>query len=57
MPGPGSLLAQAPPPVTGPVLPVVPQSDGASGAEQSSPAAGGPIFAGPYAPAPIAGGN
>ncbi len=56
LPGPGSLPAQAPPTVTGPVLPVVPQRQAAN--EASPPAAeGGPIFAGPYAAAPSAGGN
>ncbi|MDT5317247.1 MAG: phospholipid/cholesterol/gamma-HCH transport system substrate-binding protein [Mycobacterium sp.] len=53
LPGPGSLGAPPPPmpPVTGPVLPVVPQeSDAAATAGNPPPAAGGPIFAGPYAP-------
>lgn len=49
LPGPGSLPAQPPPPVTGPVLPVTPQVQ--------SNAQSGPIFAGPYPGAPIAGGN
>ncbi|MBE1546747.1 virulence factor Mce-like protein [Mycobacterium sp. OAS707] len=55
LPGPGSLAAQAqtpqaPPPITGPVLPVVPQQDGLD-TTTIDPAAirGGPIFAGPYA--------
>jgi phospholipid/cholesterol/gamma-HCH transport system substrate-binding protein len=54
LPGPGSLPAvpQAPPPlppVSGPVLPVVPHqnSEGAM-ADSPPPSAGGPIFAGPY---------
>jgi phospholipid/cholesterol/gamma-HCH transport system substrate-binding protein len=56
LPGPGSLPAQPPPPmppVTGPVLPVVPQ-DQDNGS--TAPAGGGPLFAGPYE-APTAGGN
>jgi virulence factor Mce-like protein len=54
-PGPGSLPAQAPlplPPVSGPVLPVVPQSGSAA---DSPPAPGDAIFAGPYGP--TGGGN
>ncbi|MCW2515377.1 MAG: mammalian cell entry protein [Mycobacterium sp.] len=54
LPGPGSLPAQAPPPmppVTGPVLPMVPQSaDGDAASDGPPPSRGGPIFAGPYAP-------
>jgi phospholipid/cholesterol/gamma-HCH transport system substrate-binding protein len=52
LPGPGSLGAPPPPmpPVTGPVLPVVPQeSDGVAAAGSQAPGSG-PIFAGPYAP-------
>jgi virulence factor Mce-like protein len=49
LPGPGSYPAQAPP-MRGPVLPVVPQNGDASAIESPPPpAAGGPIFAGPYA--------
>ncbi|HYO02298.1 MAG TPA: MCE family protein [Mycobacterium sp.] len=59
LPGPGSLPAQAPPPVTGPVLPVVPQqtADEAASDSPRPPGGGGPIFAGPYAAAPTAGGS
>lgn len=58
LPGPGSLPASAPPPVGGPVLPVVPQqtADGA-GDVAPAPDAGGPIFAGPYTGAPTGGGG
>jgi virulence factor Mce-like protein len=51
LPGPGSLPAQPPPPpISGPVLPVVPQRNGLdSTTADPAPAAGGPIFAGPYA--------
>jgi len=55
LPGPGSLPAQAPTPqapptITGPVLPVVPQQNGMeSTTTDPAPTAGGPIFAGPYA--------
>ncbi|BBY30930.1 MCE family protein [Mycolicibacterium sediminis] len=51
LPGPGSLpQAPPPPPITGPVLPVVPQqnADGALVDSPPPPAGGGPIFAGPY---------
>lgn len=58
LPGPGSLPAAAPPPeapplppVTGPVLPVVPQGNGmdaTAGDAAPPPPGGGPIFAGPY---------
>lgn len=50
LPGPGSLPAQAPPPpITGPVLPVVPQGNGMeSTTNDPVPTADGPIFAGPY---------
>jgi phospholipid/cholesterol/gamma-HCH transport system substrate-binding protein len=55
LPGPGTLPAQAPPPlppVTGPVLPVVPQQTDQTAAVNDSPppppSGGGPIFAGPY---------
>jgi virulence factor Mce-like protein len=57
-PGPGALPPQAPPPlppVSGPVLPVVPQSDSGAPAADGPPAPGDPIFAGPYGPA--GGGN
>jgi virulence factor Mce-like protein len=57
-PGPGALPPQAPPPlppVSGPVLPVVPQSDSGASAADGPPAPGDPIFAGPYGPA--GGGN
>lgn len=57
LPGPGSLPAQGPPPVTGPILPVVPQEQNTGVAANSPPAGGGPIFAGPYAGAPTAGGS
>jgi virulence factor Mce-like protein len=54
LPGPGSAPAQAPPPmppVTGPVVPMVPQSaDGEATVGGPPPPGGGPIFAGPYAP-------
>jgi phospholipid/cholesterol/gamma-HCH transport system substrate-binding protein len=58
LPGPGAQPAQAPPPpmppVSGPVLPMVPRES----ADGSAPTSGGPIFAGPYGPdAPAAGGN
>jgi virulence factor Mce-like protein len=61
LPGPGSDPAQAAPPmppVTGPVLPVVPQeqNDGVAAADAPAPASGGPLFAGPYG-APTAGGG
>ena len=54
LPGPGSYPAQPPPqmpPVSGPVLPVVPResSDVATSASVASPGAD-PIFAGPYGP-------
>jgi len=56
LPGPGSLPAQAPTPqappptIAGPVLPVVPQQNGIeSTTNDPASAAGGPIFAGPYA--------
>lgn len=56
-PGPGALTAAPPPlpPVTGPVLPVVPQSNSGAAEADPPPAPGDPIFAGPYGPA--AGGN
>lgn len=59
LPGPGSLPAQAPPPVTGPVLPVVPQQSAEDATIDSSPPPGGagPIFAGPYAATPTPGGG
>jgi phospholipid/cholesterol/gamma-HCH transport system substrate-binding protein len=58
LPGPGSLPAQAPPPITAPVLPMFPQEQSDGAANEPSPAAqGGPIFAGPYAAAPTVGGN
>jgi virulence factor Mce-like protein len=54
LPGPGSVPAQAPPPmppVTGPVVPMVPQSaDAEATVAGPPPPGGGPIFAGPYAP-------
>ncbi|BBZ29601.1 virulence factor Mce [Mycolicibacterium madagascariense] len=61
LPGPGSLPAAPPPPlppVTGPVLPVVPQdqSGGVTTADTSATARGGPLFAGPYG-APAGGGS
>ncbi|MBJ7339655.1 MCE family protein [Mycolicibacterium sp.] len=58
LPGPGSRPAQPPPPVTGPVLPVVPQQAAEAASDSPPPpSGGGPIFAGPYAAAPTAGGN
>lgn len=55
LPGPGALPPQAPPPaeaplppVTGPILPVVPQQDPITGATPSAPSGGQSIFAGPY---------
>jgi hypothetical protein len=69
LPGPGSAPAQVPPPlppVTGPVLPVVPQSvDGGASIDAPPAPGGGTVFAGPYAPgsaqltgvAPTAGGG
>jgi virulence factor Mce-like protein len=61
LPGPGVAPAQVPPPlppVTGPVLPVVPQSGEVSPIDSPPPPDGGaPIFAGPYAGAPMAGGS
>jgi phospholipid/cholesterol/gamma-HCH transport system substrate-binding protein len=69
LPGPGSAPAQVPPPlppVTGPVLPVVPQSvDGGASTDAPPAPGGGTVFAGPYAPgsaqvtgmAPTAGGG
>ncbi|MDT7755735.1 MAG: phospholipid/cholesterol/gamma-HCH transport system substrate-binding protein [Mycobacterium sp.] len=74
LPGPGAVLApaapppaQAPlPPVTGPVLPVVPRQLDDSGSDSPpAPGGNGPIFAGPYAnssaqapePAPTVGGG
>ncbi|MCW2520299.1 MAG: mammalian cell entry protein [Mycobacterium sp.] len=52
LPGPGSLGAPPPPmpPVTGPVLPVVPQESEAAAAAGGRAPGSGPIFAGPYAP-------
>jgi phospholipid/cholesterol/gamma-HCH transport system substrate-binding protein len=60
LPGPGSQPAQAPPPmppVTGPVLPVVPQQSDDGPVDTPPPGGGGPIFAGPYAPPPMVGGG
>ena len=59
LPGPGSLPAAAPPPVAGPVLPVVPQGqgNGVAANDAAPPAEGGPIFAGPYGAPSTAGGN
>jgi virulence factor Mce-like protein len=60
LPGLGALPAQAPPPVAGPVLPVVPQAantDAATIESAPPPGGGGPIFAGPYPRPALVGGN
>ncbi len=58
LPGPGTLPSLNAPPVTGPVLPVVPQQSADAASEGTPPGpGGGPIFAGPYGAPPMVGGN